>query len=143
MTRIIETDPEIFDASVAFVRASCGPSDRPNDQTAPQPLVYRIADDPKDVICVEVEGMSMAGAGIYSGNLVWINVNSAKRPVRNGDLVLAAPAPGELIIKRYRHPYLYSQPFSDDEREPWADRLEFTDDVEILGVVVGVFRQIG
>ena len=143
MVHIIAIDPEIFDASVALVRASCGPSDRPNDQTEPQPLVYRIADDPKDVICVEVEGMSMAGAGIYSGNLCWVNVNGAKRPMRNGDIVLASPAPGEFIIKRYRHPYLFSQPFTDDEGELWADRLEFNDDVEILGVVVGVFRQIG
>ena len=124
-------------------RAQCGPSELPDNQTEPKPLTYRIADDPKDVICVEVDGMSMSGAGIYSGNLVFVNVNSAHKPVRNNDIVLASPAPGEYIIKRYRHPYLYSQPFSDDETELWADRLDFDDSVEILGVVVGVFRQFG
>jgi SOS-response transcriptional repressor LexA len=143
MVRIIAVNAEDVSASPALARAWCGPSDAPDNQTEPRPLLHRIADDPKDVICVEVDGMSMAGAGIYSGNLVWVNVNAAKRPVRNGDIVLASPAPGEYIIKRYRHPFLYSQPIADSDGDLWADKLEFNDDVEIVGAVVGVFRQIG
>ncbi len=88
----------------------------------------------KNCFVLKVSGMSMINAGINDGDYVYIR---QQRTAENGEIV-AVLLEDEATIKRfYKDGYHYRlQP----ENDAYATIL--TDEVEILGKVIGLFRRV-
>lgn len=89
-----------------------------------------------DLFVLKVKGNSMIGAGIYDGDLVFIRkVNTAD----NGDIVVAL-IDDEATVKRF-----YKDNNSNNVQlrpeNPSYDTI-VTNEVQILGIVVGIFRSL-
>ena len=110
------------------------------DQTAGLEMVgvedYLIHNPERTVFC-RVRGDSMKDAGMLDGDMVVVERN---RPTRSGDIVVAL-VDQELTVK-----YLFPSPVSGGWllRPANADYrdIEARESLEIIGVVVGVFRRV-
>lgn len=89
----------------------------------------------EDVFILRIKGESMVGAGILDGDYVLVE---QRKTAENGEIVVALLNGDEATVKRFFHEgsYVRLQPENPD-MEPIL-----TDDVSILGRVIGVFRRI-
>ncbi len=95
-----------------------------------------LIDHPISTFFVRVEGDSMEGAHIFSGDILVVD---KAREARSGDIVVAAVY-GELVVKRYVYKASCVQLVSEN---PTYEPIRITDgaDVYVWGVVVGSVRQ--
>jgi DNA polymerase V len=95
-----------------------------------------LIEHPVSTFFVRVEGDSMEGAHIFSGDILVVD---KAREARSGDIVVAAVY-GELVVKRYVYKASCMQLVSEN---PTYEPIRITDgaDVYVWGVVVGSVRQ--
>jgi DNA polymerase V len=95
-----------------------------------------VVKNPSATFFVRVQGDSMEGAGIYTGDVLVVD---RSRPVHNGAIVVAAVY-GELVVKQVKKTATAIQLHSANEA---YDPIQVTesDDCFIWGVVVGSVRQ--
>ncbi len=91
--------------------------------------------DHEDVFILRIKGHSMIEAGILDGDYVLV---SQQETAANGEIVVALLGGEESTVKRFFH---------EGERvrlQPENSTMEpiYSDDVAILGKVIGVFRRI-
>ena len=89
----------------------------------------------REAYILEVVGESMIEAGIHDGDLAIVE---KKNTARNGEIVVAMLEDDEATIKRfYRENEHYRLQPENSTMEPI-----FTDKVDILGKVIGIYRNI-
>lgn len=95
--------------------------------------------DPASVFALRVEGESMINDGIHDGDLVFVR---KQETASRGDIV-AAYVDGSATVKRYYREgqRIRLQP-ANDHMEPIYVTPESADEVRVLGLVVGVYRQL-
>lgn len=91
--------------------------------------------DHEDVFILKIKGESMIEAGILDGDYVIVERQST---AENGEIVVALVGDDEATVKRFYHEGSYVR------LQPANSTLEpiISNDVLILGKVVGVFRRI-
>ncbi|MCA9024198.1 MAG: transcriptional repressor LexA [Planctomycetaceae bacterium] len=90
--------------------------------------------DDDDKFCLRVKGESMIEAQIADGDFVVVKKSST---ARDGDIVVALVDHEDATLKRYyREKHRYRLEPANSEMQPI-----YSNNVEILGVVVGVIRQ--
>ena len=96
-----------------------------------------VVQNPASTFFVRVEGDSMEGAGIFSGDVLVID---RSKDVKDGRIVVAA-VNGEMVVKRFSHKQ-GSQPLLISENEAYAPIVVGEDeDCTVWGVVTGSVRQ--
>ena len=89
----------------------------------------------EEVFTLKVSGESMINAGILDGDIVIIK---RQKVARNGQIVVAMTAENEVTLKRFykEKGHIRLQP-ENDTMDPII-----LDNVEILGIAIGLYRQI-
>ena len=93
----------------------------------------------QEVFALKVVGDSMINDGIFDGDFIFVKKRSA---AQEGDIVVAM-IEGEATVKRYfpEGDRIRFQPANDGMRPIYVHRRDFKD-VQILGLVCGVYRQV-
>lgn len=111
------------------------------DQTSGMETVgvedYLIRHPERTVFC-RVRGDSMRDAGMLDGDMVVVERN---RPTKSGDIVVAL-VDNEMTVK-YLHPAPRSDGWVLKPANPDYQDITAQASLEIIGVVVGVFRRVG
>ena len=97
-----------------------------------------VVQNPASTFFVRVEGDSMIGVGIFSGDVLVID---RSKEAKDGVIVVAA-VNGEMVVKRLRIENERSDPLLVSENDAYAPIVVSEDeDCTIWGVVVGSVRQ--
>jgi len=135
--RIAPTEHLILFAVLDQVRAGLPQME---DQTAGQEAVtvedYLIRHPERTVFC-RVRGDSMRDAGLIDGDMVVVERN---RPTKSGDIVVAL-VDNELTVK-HLHPLPGAGGWVLKPANPDYPDILARESLEVLGVVVGVFRRL-
>ena len=111
------------------------------DQTAGQEMVgvedYLIRHPERTVFC-RVRGDSMRDAGLIDGDMVVVERN---RPTKSGDIVVAL-VDNEMTVK-YLFPLAGPGGWVLKPAHPDYPDILARESLEVIGVVVGMFRQVG
>ena len=111
------------------------------DQSAGQEMVgiedYLIRHPERTVLC-RVRGESMRDAGLLDGDMVVVERN---RPTKPGDMVVAL-VDNEMTVK-YLHPLPGQGGWVLKPAHPDYPDILARESLEVVGVVVGMFRQVG
>lgn len=95
--------------------------------------------DPAQVFALRIEGESMIDDGIFDGDLVFVR----KQEQASRGQIVAAYVDGSATVKRfYREGSGIRLQPANDAMEPIVITPELADEVRILGLVVGVYRQL-
>lgn len=89
----------------------------------------------KEVFTLKVSGESMINAGIYDGDIIIVK---RQKVANNGQIIVAMTAENEVTLKRFykEKNHIRLQP-ENDNMEPII-----LDNVTILGIAIGLYRQI-
>lgn len=126
---------EIIDVPVIGTVAAGAPLLAEENVTDTFPLPQRFAKKSTDVFMLKVKGESMINAGILDGDFVIV----AKQQTASQHEIIVAMIDGEATVKRF-----YRESDGIVRLQPENDALEpiivKADEVQIVGKVVGIFR---